>query len=149
MTLMMGGDNNIDESGNANNIDAVNENINADGSEGDVGGDTYDDGAAEDNDVAVDHAAYTSDADNADVGSNANKYDKNDTNNDHANEDTKDGNSVGKDEVPMLMMMGKGNIESLILKNTCPVKILMDLRRRDVKLETRMISSFLSNEFIA
>ena len=49
----------------------------------------------------------------------------------------------------MLMMMGKGNIESLILKNTCPVKILMDLRRRDVKLETRMISSFLSNEFIA
>ena len=27
MTLMMGGENNIDESGNANNIDAVNENI--------------------------------------------------------------------------------------------------------------------------
>ena len=27
MTLMIGGENNIDESGNANNIDAVNENI--------------------------------------------------------------------------------------------------------------------------
>ena len=43
MTLMMGGDDdNVDDSGNANNIDAGNYNRNADGSEGDDGGDTHD-----------------------------------------------------------------------------------------------------------
>ena len=40
----------------------------------------------------------------------------------------------------MLMMMGKGKIEMSILKNTCPVKSVMALIRRDVKLEIRMIS---------
>ena len=142
MTLMMGeDDDNVDDSGKQNAIDADNDNMNTYQSEGDVGGDTYDDGASEDNDVSVDHAAYTSNADNADVGSNANKYDKNDTNNDHANEDTKYGNNFVIDEVPILLMMGQDKIDSLILKNTCPVKILMDLRSRDVKLEMRMISS--------
>ena len=40
------------------------------------------------------------------------KMTQNDADNDHANEDTKYGNNVGMDEVPMLLMMGKGKIES-------------------------------------
>ena len=97
----------------------------------------------------IDHAACTADADNSDVGSNSNKCYENDADNDYANDNTKDGNNVGIDELPMLMMMGKGKIEMSILKNTCPVKILMDLRSRDVKLEMRMISSLASNSFIS
>ena len=140
---MMGGDNdNVDDSGNANNIYASNENRNTDGSEVNVSGDTYDDGAADENDVAIDNAAYTSDADNADVGYNANKDDANDADNGHANEDTKYGNNFVIYEVPILLIMGKGKICSSILKNTCPMQSLMALRRRDVKLEMRMISSF-------
>ena len=139
---MMGGDDdNVDNYGNTNNIDAGNENMNADGREGDVGGDTHDDGAADNNDFAIDHATYTADADNDDVGHNYNKDDANDADNDNANDDTKDGNNVVINEVPMLMMMKKGKIESSILKNTCPVQSLMSLRRRDIKLEMRMISS--------
>ena len=92
---MMGGDDdNVDDSDNANNIDSVNDNRNADSSEGDVGGDTYDDGVSDNNDVAIYHAVYTADADNSDVGSNSNKDDANDDNNDHANDDTKYGNPV-------------------------------------------------------
>ena len=95
---MMGGDNdNIDGSDNTNNIDAGNYNKHVDVSEGDVSGDTYDDGAADNNAVELYHSAYTADADNADVGSNANKYDGNDDDIDHANDDTKDGNNFGMD----------------------------------------------------
>ena len=44
MTLMMGGDDDkVDESVNENDIDAGNDNKNVDVSEGDFGGDTYDD----------------------------------------------------------------------------------------------------------
>ena len=119
---MMGGDNdNVDDSGNANNIYASNKNRNTDGSEVNVSGDTYDDGAADENDVAIDNAAYTSDADNADVGYNANKDDTNDADNDHANDNTKDSNNIGMEEVPMPMMMRKGNIDRSILNNTYPV----------------------------
>ena len=76
MNLMMGGDNdNVDDSGNANNIDSGNDNSNEDGSEGYVSGDTYDYGAADENNVTIDHATYTADSDNADVISNANKDD--------------------------------------------------------------------------
>ena len=103
----MGGDNdNVDDSGNTNDIDEVNDNINSDGSEVDVGGDTYDDGVADENDVAIYHAAYTADADNSDVSSNANKYDANDADNDHDDEDTKDGNNVGMDEflIPLMIL---------------------------------------------
>ena len=95
------------------------------------------------------NAAYTTDTDNADVVSNSNKYGANDSDNDHSNDNTKNGNNSGMDEVPILLMMGQDKIDSLILKNTCPVKILMDLRSRDVKLEMRMISSLASNSFIS
>ena len=96
----------------------------------------------DDNDVAIEHSIYTADAGNADVGYNANKDDANDADNGHANEDTKYGNNFVIDEVPILLIMGKGKICSSILKNTCPMQSLMALRRRDVKLEMRMISSF-------
>ena len=100
----MGGDNdNVDDSGNTNDIDEVNDNINSDGSEVDVGGDTYDDDAADDNYVSIYYSAYTADADNSDVFSNANNDDENDADNDNADEYTKYGNNVGMDEVPMLL----------------------------------------------
>ena len=142
MNLMIGGDDdNVYDSVNANGIDAGNDNMNAYVSEVYIGGDTYDDGAAEKNYFAIDHAAYTSDAYNSYVGSNANKDDANDTDNYHANDYTKDGNFVGIDEVHMLLMMGKVNIESSVLKNTCAVQNCIALRRRDIKLEMRMIFS--------
>ena len=60
MTQMMGGDiDNVDGSGNENDIDAGNEKMNAYGSECDVVGDTYDDGADDNNDVAIYFALYT------------------------------------------------------------------------------------------
>ena len=143
---MMGGDDDtVDDSGNADNIDDSNYKRNADDIEGDVVGDTYDDDAADNNDVAIDHTAYTADSDNADVGYNSNKNDANDADNDHDNDDTKDGNNAGMYEVPTLLMMLKRKIESSILNNICPVYSLMALRRRDVKLEMRMISSLTSN----
>ena len=101
---MMGGDNDkVDDYGNENDIDDNNDNRKADGSEGDVGGDTYDDDAADDNYVSIYYSAYTADADNSDVFSNANNDDENDADNDNADEYTKYGNNVGMAEVPMLL----------------------------------------------
>ena len=89
MNLMMGGDNDkVDDYGNENDIDDNNDNRKADGSEGDVGGDTYDDDAADDNYVSIYYSAYTADADN-----------------DNADDYTKYGNNVGMDEVPMPLMI--------------------------------------------
>ena len=48
--------------------------------------------------------------------------------------------SSGIDQTPLLPIMGQRKIKDSILKNISPVRILMDLRRRDVKLEMRMIS---------
>ena len=95
--------------------------MNADDSEGDVGGDTYDDSAADENDAGINYSAYTAEADNADVGSNANEDDKKYANNYHVNDNTNDDNNVGLDEVPILHMMGKGKIESSVLNKICPV----------------------------
>ena len=106
MTPMMGrDDNNVDDSVNSNNIDSRNAISNADGSDDDVGGytDYYD--STEANYVAIDYVAYISDADNSDVGSNANNDDANDADNDYDDESTKYGNNVGMDEVTMLLMI--------------------------------------------
>ena len=72
---------------------------------GDVGGDTYDVDVDDANDVTIYHAAYTADADNDDVGSNTNNDAKNDADNADADDNTKDGNNVGMDEVTMPLMM--------------------------------------------
>ena len=47
----------------------------------------------------------------------------------------------GREQTPMLLMMGHRKIDSSILNNTCPVRSLMALRMGDIKLEMRMISS--------
>ena len=65
---------------------------------------------ADNNDAAMDHATYTAEYDNADIGYNTNKDDANDADNDNDNENNKDRNNVGMDEVPMLMNMGEGKI---------------------------------------
>ena len=89
MTLMMGEDDeNVDDSGNENAIDADNDNMNTYQSEGDVGGDTYDVDGADTNNAAIDHTTYTVDADKAD-----------------ADDNTKDSNNAGINEVKMPLMM--------------------------------------------
>ena len=108
MNPMMGGDyDNVDDYGNVNDIDDGNDKSNEDGSEVNVGGDTYDVDASYTNDVTIYHAAYTADADNDDVVSNANNDDTNNADNSDADENIKDGNNVGMDEVPMTLMMLK------------------------------------------
>ena len=89
MTLMMGeDDDNVDDSGNENAIDAGNDNMNAYGSEGDVSGDTYDVDGTDTNNFAINHTTYTVDADKAD-----------------SDDNTKDSNNAGINEVKMPLMM--------------------------------------------
>ena len=47
----------------------------------------------------------------------------------------------GRKKTPMLLMMGHKKIKGSMLKNNCPMQSFMALRRRDVKLKMRMISS--------
>ena len=102
-----GYDDNVDYSGNMNDIDSGNDGMHADGSEGDVAGDTDDVDAAEANDVAIYHTAYTNGAVNYDVGSNTKNNDATEADNADADDNTKYGNNVGMDEVPMPLMMLK------------------------------------------
>ena len=48
-----------------------------------------------------------------------------------------------RERTHVMLMMGQSKIESLILKNTCPVQSLMALRSRDVKLKMMVITSLV------
>ena len=118
---MMGEDNdNIDESGNANDIDASTDNMNADGSEVHVGGDIYDVDATDTNDVTIDHAENTANTANAGVGSNSNIDDTTGANNSDTDDNTKDSNNVGMGEVPVLLMI------------MTPILLMLDLKPKTV-----------------
>ena len=113
MILLMGGDDdNVDDSGNANNFDASNDNRNVEGSEGDVVGDTYDDFPADDNNVAINYAAYTADANNSDVGSNTNKDDANEA--DDLYEDLDGCYPVHGDYMIIIMLMTIPNMVTIL-----------------------------------
>ena len=47
----------------------------------------------------------------------------------------------GREKTPMILVLGQRKTDNLVLNNTYPVKSLMALIRKDIKLEMRMISS--------
>ena len=76
MTSIIGGDDyNVDGHGNANDIDDGNDNNTAYSREGGVSGEKYDVDSDDVNYVAIDHIAYTIDANNYGVGFYANNDD--------------------------------------------------------------------------